>query len=677
MKTGISRHLTVTPPSLYRFLFSLSIIAFFTVQAGFAQELSAPDDEQEVFRVPRVGVAQVFAGDDARLAAVAESLTNTVELNLRLLGRYEVHRLGAPDPADEGLESQREWAATTATEQILDYVLLGTAESEDTAISIELTIYDREEDQLTVDATERVESIFDLFDAADKVTTALLEAFSGEIIVFGTLSIQPDNPGNYTVFIDGTEIGPNIREQRVLAGSRSIEITQDRMFETHTIHTEAVRVYEARTEPVRFEIPLLLPDEAAAIAELENQIDELWNLPAAQSEVEQTFEELEQLLTSTPFAPALGGELQRVQEARAAYLEHAADGFPFDPERVRMAASFDRLRAEYGFVAPDAQEAPSITRPGPFNRLDTLSGGSAVSVRLGAGFALGSDYDIPGVSSAARQDLDGFGSFAGAGLEYAPGGGVFHGLLNLEYGIGGESVGPLDAGNEAVSYAYRYAGAGVGLSYEVINRLGLVAELEYGLQSIEYKLGDGLDGHTMNDPTEGRAAVRGGLRFAVSPRFDLQVVYELQPRGVLRQTVGLGVVSRIGPSRDRRRNPALDREYPLEYAVAMNEATLNYSSGRFLSAYYGYRNALAHAQDEEQLAFANAAMARSRFEYEAQHVGQRFDGIETTLQHYLELRALDRGLAAELNYLVRATPNTEGFDGEELREFRQALRWFE
>lgn len=662
-------------PRVWRAVLFLVFFMGVFLHLGVAQE--GPDliDEPESLRVPRIGVARVFGGDeDARLSAVAESLTDTVELNLRLLGRYEVHRLDAPELAVGDIQGQTAWAAEVAAEELLDYVLLGTATADELAISIELSIFDRQEDARTVDAAERVESIFDLFDAADEVTTTLLSAFSGEIIVFGTLSIQPDRPGSYTVLIDGAEIGVNIREQRVLAGNRVIEITQDRIFDTYIIHSETVSVQEARTEPVRFEIPLLHPDESAAIAEIENEIDELWNLPNAQFQVERSFEELEELLSDTPFAPELSGELQRVREVRQAYAQHAAAGFPFDPERVRLVASFDRLSTSYGFMDPGAQEVPEVSRPGFLNRLDIFSAGSPTRLRLGGGIALGSDYKIPGVSSGAGENLDGLGSFAGVGLEFAPGSGIFHGLMNLESGSGGDNVSILEAGDEPISYRYGYAGLGLGVNYEVLNRLGVLVDLEYGLQMIRYDLGNDESGSVTTDPADGRVALRTGLRFAVSPRFDAQIAYEVQPRGVLRHTLGVSIVSRIGPVRDRRSNPALDRDIPFEYAVAMNEAGADYLHERYISAYYGYRQALSLAETVEQEAFAQAALARARYEYEAQLVGRSFEGIETTLQHYLALRELDRDLALELNYLVRAEPDSED---EELRRLRQAVRWFE
>lgn len=662
-------------------------------------------------RAPRVGVGRVFGGEeDPRLAVAADTVADAVELNLRLLGGYEVTRLVVPDIPVNDVSGQIAWASDTADSEQQDYVVFGTARTEGAEILIRLSVYDRAEDAVTLERSESVASIFDLFDAADAVTTAALEAFSGEIIVFGTILFDPEPPATYSVYIDDVRIGEDVREQRVLAGSRRVEIRQERMLSTAAIHTETVQVQEADRPTVRFFIPHLLPAEEEALQVRESEIRELWDRAAGQSRVETLLDELDELLVRTDYSPQLEETRNYYVELREAYEARVAEGFPFTP-------SLARLQENYGYGPPD------LFTPDLRGGLRVLRGAGPWRAEFGAGYVPFVTYNRFDEYPSYLDDHTSSGYTAKMRIEYGRPTAWFHYFFEGAYAEHETSTqivdGPLDT---FMQYDHALTttafAAGTGISREVINRVTALAELSVGVGVADraIRLGDQAGSLEFESSTGAGPFLKTavGSRVQVSPRFALTATADFLFAGPIMQiNVVAGISTQLGRAH-RRYDRFVDgstesradaarrlmytpdiggqsREAAIRlvqlYAAAGDESTavrvhrenvaggpreaetllaiadLAYRQERFRDAYDLYRDALLPAENDrryEHLVYAG--LARSAFE---------LDEAERVREYYDRLDALDPELAAEFGYLTTARLDDED---DELVQFRRVVR---
>ncbi len=196
----------------------------------------------------RVRVAQLAVPDDApQLEAIAEIVTETVAITLRLLGRYDV--LGADAAAAD-----------------VDSVVGGTVTREETgAIRFELEVRHGITGEQTLETVHVAPSLFDVFDVADEATVALLQGIAERRILFGKLRVTPDRAGDpFTVVLNGETIASTEGEyvnERVIEGSYDLAIVQERPTGPQVIAERAVEVVAGTPATVDVAIPLIRDDE--------------------------------------------------------------------------------------------------------------------------------------------------------------------------------------------------------------------------------------------------------------------------------------------------------------------------------------------------------------------------------------------------------------------------------
>jgi hypothetical protein len=139
---------------------------------------------------------------DSTLAAVLSTVTDSVELSLDVLQRYDVKRLPAADPST-GLDEVRAYCEANRVDQ----AILGSGAARAAGgYDFRLVVYDRRKDSITVDQKATSTGVLDIFDTTDALIASLLEGLSGTHLLFGSLTVETD-PAGATIAVNGKKVG--------------------------------------------------------------------------------------------------------------------------------------------------------------------------------------------------------------------------------------------------------------------------------------------------------------------------------------------------------------------------------------------------------------------------------------------------------------------------------------
>lgn len=465
----------------------LSALLVFVFQIA-GQEGTGSGFDTDATRASRVGVATLFADPaDSRLQAVRTTVADTIALNLTLLDQYEVSRIATDDGAGmEDLEDSSdgrflEWAAATAETGGFDFVVAGVAAASGASIVLDLAVFDRSAGEIVISHDESVAQIIEIFAAADAAASAMVEAFADEVLQFATLDFAPEGDGAWRVLIDGSEIGENVEEQRILAGTRTVEIVQERVFGPFTIHEEQLSLAEDERAVVSFAVPQISDveaDPAAVLAILNAEHGYGWSAP----EPLELRGGLPILRGGSPWRFGVsGGALMldpaHLEELGGESLDDQPEGLELSELDPAPGLTF-LARLEYGRIdrAPFAflegsfstaevfrEEFDGTTNTTDIDRL-ALGGGVGVSLspvnRLSLGIEGGGKlYDY---SVESRSDVEDIGS-VGATDDLASGATVF-GRIRLEYAISPRFTIHTDAQYSLLTEVY---GGSLGVSLRI------------------------------------------------------------------------------------------------------------------------------------------------------------------------------------------------------------------
>jgi len=348
---------------------------------------------------PNVGIATFETAADPRIEAAADSISSTIDLTLRLLDRYEVRKVGEFSFAGGSRPTQ-------AALRDLDFIVFGSVEDSAGRILLDLSVYSRAENAVTSRHEDAVGSVFDLFDAADEAAISLLESFSGELIRFASLRLQnTGSPGTYTVYVDSVPVGEDLSEARVLVGSRSVRIQQERMLAEYVVYEGIHTFQDAGTTTVEFRIPLATAQERQTLVELEQQILDAWDAPDLVPVVEQLFSRAFFLLDDIEYSRGLSDYRDSFLELKERYDERVASGFGEEEAPIAaIAADDDEAPPEQ----PPAPTRPGFTRPEP----PKVRGAVGIKGGLGLGWFTGDDwldaFDEHGPDWTAQFSLFGY-----------------------------------------------------------------------------------------------------------------------------------------------------------------------------------------------------------------------------------------------------------------------------
>ena len=415
-------------------------MALFTAWPAAAQE-TAPRTRVAVLPVSTAGL-------DSSYALVAKVAGDTAFLTLQLLGQYDVTRWDAATLA--GADPY-----ALAEERRMDDLMLGAASLDERGrFTIEMSVWSRAEGRVTHSEQRTAESVFGIFDAAEQLIAALVGAFSGSHIGFGSLLVGANPPGlPFTVMVDGTPVGEGVeRVDGVLNGIRRIEIVQDRLLGRRIIASATVAIVEEDEAEFSFEIPYLTEEESAHLSRLEEAVDRDWHDPAAASAVRETLDQAIALFMAATCRGDYGPETRRFINRRTAFellverralaslARDAGDGAP------------GRFDADSLFPQSNPANAPEL---GPAFRQLCLVGATAAFLRRDAdaveAFRLAAERSaVRFPRSALEGDADEY-RYMAAALAETERSGPRGGIVTL--GISSAALGALGGAFSALAFA--------------------------------------------------------------------------------------------------------------------------------------------------------------------------------------------------------------------------------
>jgi TolB-like protein len=250
---------------------------------------------------------------DPTLDAVSQTVTDTIALTLKLLGRFTVSEVDAPGAAQDA-----ESAASLAESHKLDSVVFGSVNRDPSgAFVLAAQLFDRRSGTFTITQTATAASALDVFGAADGLVKGFLEALSGSHIGFGSVALENSGePGSYEVYVDGAIAGQNLTSiPKVLNGHHLVTVTQKRLLGEFEVARLDTAIAEDDTVTLRFSIPYLTDPEKAKLDGLFAAAKEGIDVPdsAASS---AALSELDSILSDVPWSPRvkeLKTELDRIK----------------------------------------------------------------------------------------------------------------------------------------------------------------------------------------------------------------------------------------------------------------------------------------------------------------------------------------------------------------------------
>jgi TolB-like protein len=246
--------------------------------------------------------------------AACATVTDTLTLTLRLLGRYDVVSVD-----DKAFDSSDAALAARASNQNVDYFIhgsIGLSASKD--VTCHLEVYDRAKGRSAINR-EATSDLLGLFDASDSLVAQIVGDMTGIHIGFGSISLtRGGEAGSYTVYIDGIRLGDDLASiDHVLNGKRNLRIVQRRMLGEFELAHETIDVAEGQTRSLAFSVPYLLPEEREKIESLQASIDAALTDPKAGAILEGKFAEEDSLLADLSYSPKLARYKDIAREQRS------------------------------------------------------------------------------------------------------------------------------------------------------------------------------------------------------------------------------------------------------------------------------------------------------------------------------------------------------------------------
>lgn len=285
------------------------IFTLFMFQFAFSQDESLK---------PRVALVPMFnTEEDDQIDFINEAIDDVVMLNLERIRMFVVSKTEVMDPYKEFIKVKN-----YAKERRTDNIIFGkTFLDKKENIIIQMSVYDKVKNRIVLTRQAKVESIFEIFDAANDLIVVLVKEFAGMHIGFGIIELaRTGEEGDFKVYIDGDFLGENIyRIKDVLNGIRYVEVRQDRMLGNEVIFGNDNWVYEDTVANIEFSIPYLIKKEAAVLTGLESTIVQSRKKRGQEDEVYYNFEKVIDLLEGVAYCKRLEEERERYRQMEVEY----------------------------------------------------------------------------------------------------------------------------------------------------------------------------------------------------------------------------------------------------------------------------------------------------------------------------------------------------------------------
>ena len=205
----------------------------------------------------RLGIVQISNPDsDSNIEALCETATDTIELTLRMSGKYNIERLDFLTPHTD-LERAKLYFKSRGFDNAVFGQIMSNGAGGYTFV---IDGWERRSDAILVHIEQNAESVFDLFDITDNLTVELFEELTGEHLGFGSVVFKRDGiEADYDVLIDGNYIGRNISVNEVLEGERNIVIKATGIYGDAVVETNVIQVEENGEYIIEFSMDNIIP----------------------------------------------------------------------------------------------------------------------------------------------------------------------------------------------------------------------------------------------------------------------------------------------------------------------------------------------------------------------------------------------------------------------------------
>lgn len=239
---------------------------------------------------PVVSVLTVINREkNANLDVLCSTITRTIRFTLSLMDKHRVIKDDYALASADQIEV-REYAENNG----IDNVIFGEMLKDDASnVVINMSVYDRFEDRVTITEKAIAESIFDIFNAADELVIALLEGFSGVHVAYGTIRIvNRGEDGSFTIYINNEPAGENAFSiAKVFIGNYRLRIVQDRLFVPYELFNDDIRMKEDAIYQVPISIPYLTEKEANEFHRIDRIVQRNWHSSEGENLVTSAFAE--------------------------------------------------------------------------------------------------------------------------------------------------------------------------------------------------------------------------------------------------------------------------------------------------------------------------------------------------------------------------------------------------
>ena len=190
--------------------------------------------------------------DDTIAAVLSSAAYNSIELNIRITGKYDLSEY-RPEYFNAKNSYSTEAIKIFSFENEIDNTVYGCIEIIDGIYTISYHIYDTASETVKYSDSSVIESVLDIFDASDEISDNLLSRLSDIPITFGSLDIKtdPDKAESYQIFINDVEIDLTGSVLRLVTGSYDFKVINSSTMRT----VMSVNIAVMENERTIIEIP--------------------------------------------------------------------------------------------------------------------------------------------------------------------------------------------------------------------------------------------------------------------------------------------------------------------------------------------------------------------------------------------------------------------------------------
>lgn len=221
-------------------------------------------------------IMPVETASDPGFEVLAKTMRETIRLNLALLRDFKSVIHDFPQGQTRYGMDKHQYARVVMRKENCDNAVFVEIDRQRNSepIRVSVAVYAYASSQTTLEATESLDSVFDIFDAADRLTAALLEGLIGRPVEYGSLRIQPrGTPRPFLVYIDQEFIGEDILSLPALMSDEYIlRITQERLWGELELLRAVITIEPKRETLIELTFPATFEKELRQLTDIDSQI---------------------------------------------------------------------------------------------------------------------------------------------------------------------------------------------------------------------------------------------------------------------------------------------------------------------------------------------------------------------------------------------------------------------